>query len=141
MTQKLLSRTNNDVLERAYNSLVCDMMMEVRFNLTHATNVEWEPTMDADLSKVFTSCLAFFRLLHRQSARFDVAVAPGVQADGRPRLFNPSYEEDINNEDDEELHDRAVEMSLFPAIIKWGDEYGKNVSQTAAHLVYLLFFR
>lgn len=128
MTLKMIARSNNDVLERSLNGLVGHMVLEVRHNLAKAMDIDWTPAMNDELAKVFYLCLDFFRLLHHQSARFHIDMAPTVEADGHLRSFNPVYEEDINNESDEVALIRAVEMALFPFIIKWGNEHGENVS-------------
>lgn len=126
LTRKLIAQSDNAVLERAVNALVCDMLQEVHYNLGRALGVDWPSNLQNDLAKIFVSCLDFFRILHRQSAMFSVRMVCNTDNDGTPGRIGPEWMEDVNNEDEDDVKGRGIEFSLFPAIYKKGDERGEN---------------
>lgn len=128
MTRKMISRFDEDHLRRADENLVDQMLLEMQHTLDRVGTFVWTDEVMQALRKVFNSGLEFFRLLLRQQARYKIEMLSAKCNDRQARLFDPAAMTDVNNEEEEQLHGCAIEMSLFPIIYKCGDEDGDNVS-------------
>lgn len=141
MTRKLIQHADGAILDNAGETLVHQTVIRVYNELEHAAPIQWTMNMQTALIKIAESCHQLSNLLHCQKARFCVTMLVAVHEDGSPRLFKPDLEEeDFFDGNEEDPHDRTVEMSLFPVIWKLGDEHGENVRQrlTQGFLVPLL---
>ena len=129
-TRKLISHYDVRMLEHAEENLIWEMTAEIVENLKPALLIRLGKSELARLGKIFASALKLFRLLHRQSARFYVEMAPAVENEVFT-TFNASFMQDLGIEDEDALRDRVIGISVWPAIWKTGDEQGQNVSSFA----------
>lgn len=127
-TRRMLERRYGNELSAAEQTLILHMVQGVAENTKYAVRVEWSDSMLFALSKIFVSSRDLAHSLRRQSACFEIWMPSALSSNGTPFQFDWASQEDINEADDGDMTDQKVEMSLFPAVIKWGDERGENVS-------------
>lgn len=123
------------LLEKAEDATICEMLWQAGHDLGAAVSVLWTEQMQQELSKIFKSCLIFFRLLQRQTADFGVVMMGAVQSDGRCHQFEPLEMEDVSTGGDEDLADPVVGISVFPGVYKTGDGQGGDASLSPAILL------
>jgi hypothetical protein len=105
------------------------MTGDVQHSIVKAMHISWTATMEDQLGKVFHNGLDLFRLLQRQQATFHVVMA-SAYVENEARRINTTTMEDVNGADEDiNLQDRLIEVSVFPLVYKMGDERGENVSR------------
>lgn len=129
MTRKLLARHDSTLLEDADDLLVRRMVEQVFESLGKALRINWQSLeVQSDLGQIFWSCLEFYHLLRQQPAKFHIEMEEVMLPQGQLRDFEPECMEDINEQDMDDPRRRRLGMAVFPAIYKFGDENGVNVS-------------
>lgn len=127
LTRKLIANNDDSVLEHADAVLHYTTMREIMEKLSTALPIEWTAEVQQELSKIVVSMTELARLLYGQAAHFSIGMVPAYRQGRGHMPFNPEEMEDIGNADDEESNERQVSVSVFPGIIKCGDERGENV--------------
>lgn len=128
ITRKLLDRHDEGILDQAESRMHNEIMFEIHRALENAATIPWTEEVQAALSKIITSTIQLFRLLHRQAARFQVRMVDAITLGGKGNRYNSAYMEDLGNEMEDDEADWEVGIAVFPGIFKWGDERGENVS-------------
>lgn len=127
MLHKLIENHDGEMLGVGHDCLVQHLIRTTHRDIFAAMPVQFSKGIELALGKIFASSLEFALLLHRQAALFKMMWWPPVNTDGTNRPLNPKFEEDFNNGEEEDLKTRAMEMPLFPAVIKMGNEQGEKV--------------
>jgi hypothetical protein len=126
-TTALIGQVDPEALSEAQVRFIAKMVQDVEHSIAKAMHVNWNPTVEQELAKVFSMGLDLFRVLHRQQAAFYVQMASAMKG-GKQRPFNPETMQDVDNlEDASVLRGRPVEISVFPLLYKEGDERGEMV--------------
>ncbi|KAK4544122.1 hypothetical protein LTR36_004620 [Oleoguttula mirabilis] len=129
-TRKLIAHMDEDALRKSDQSLVDTAINMLHAMLADALPINWA-AVDAGLRKIFTTAFELFRALHRAKATFVVEMVPAVlpQENG---AFRPDIMTAVNNstEDEDALGGRAIKVSVFPVVYKFGNEMGENRDET-----------
>lgn len=134
----MLARHEEGKLQQAYEALLNYMVQEIHDAVAEAVSPKWPEEVNRSLRQTFKDSVEFFRMLRRHPARFTVDMLPAMVSPAEIQLFDPTHMMDENNEDGGELLGRSVQMSLFPAVYKWGDERGDNVSLPSSIFVFYM---
>lgn len=123
-TRKYLARLDEAALQESYEALVDAAVNQLRHSLADALSKSMD---DNTLRKIFRMSLDLFRTLYGCKAVFNLWM-PAVQPQTLT-IFDPNIMTAVNStEDDDALVGRSIEVSVFPGVYKFGDEFGENVS-------------
>lgn len=102
----------------------CEALKEL---LGDAILLNWE-TETPRLVKILAPARDLFRKLHSAKADFEVEMMPVRYANGVATFDTDLMTAIQSDEEETELLGRALQISVFPAVYKHGDEMGQNVS-------------
>lgn len=133
MTRKVIQHKHSAKLKANNESLVYRILEEVYNDLAGPSSMwKWSEKLQSALAEILQSCVDFAQLLHRQSAIYEVHLPKVVGSAGHRRKFDSTFLEDVKNGDEEEVQNRTVEITLFPAVLKFGNERRENVRRPAS---------
>lgn len=123
-TARLLSNANQKAFQAANDALADVMVRDISAIFDGALSVRLGDNARMDLRKICATAMEHFRLLLRQSARFSLDMID-IQPD---TTFDPTTMEVFTGGgEDQSVTGRPLELSIFPNIIKSGDEMGSQV--------------
>ncbi|KAK5737793.1 hypothetical protein LTR17_006441 [Elasticomyces elasticus] len=128
-TRKLLQSMDSEKLQKADDILIERATSEVIRVLTPALPNGCLAGAEKTLRKISATAFELFRVLHHSKAQFRFFL-PLVDPDTGTDRFNPEQmQAEATEEDDGALDGRPIQVSVFPAVCKFGDEMGNNQSE------------
>lgn len=95
--------------------------------LSNAIPLDWVIARPR-VRKIFATAAELSRALLRSKAVFEVDMEAAVK-DGVPAAFDDQTMAAVNTAEEEAaLVGRPIEVSIFPRVVKYGDEMGEHVS-------------
>lgn len=122
-----MSQADNNAVQQADQHLLDCAIDTVKRGLGAAAAVDWRAA-EPILRKALVTAHELFRSLHHSKASFRVEMHPLCASDGST-VFDDNLMTAINHvEEDAALVGRPLAVCAFPAIHKYGNELGENVS-------------
>ncbi|KAK5129420.1 hypothetical protein LTR08_003276 [Meristemomyces frigidus] len=119
-TRRLLDRLDEMALQKADQSFIDKAVKHFHCLLVYALPMDWN-VAQVGLRKIFAAAFELFRLLHHSKAFFRLEV---MSID---RGYQQNTMESVNSTEEETvLAGRPLELSVFPAVYKFGNELGDN---------------
>ncbi|KAL9087725.1 MAG: hypothetical protein Q9165_006492 [Trypethelium subeluteriae] len=113
-----------DVTEHARRTLN-SIQAGVEVALSQLTATEPSASQRTSLRTILENSARIAMLVRKQRAQF-VFELPKVSVE-KKAIFDGTFMEDVNGEDEEELKGTKVQCATFPAVYKLGDERGENM--------------
>lgn len=127
-TRQLLFQLDAPTVHRADEELLNFATDDLPKMLRDAISLEWDNVKPA-FRKILSSVLDLARALHRSKAVFEVQMIPAHLPDNDFSVFDSEVMMAASSgEEDVALIGRPIEVSVFPAVYKYGNEVGENVS-------------
>ncbi|KAI7215667.1 hypothetical protein KC333_g5313 [Hortaea werneckii] len=127
-TGKLMQQCEKHVTQKADERLLQRSCQALRELLGDAIVLNWEIEAPR-LIKILTPARDLFRALHSAKADYKVKMMPVQYRDGIVTFDTDAMTVVQSDEEEAELLGRALQISVFPAVYKYGDEMGQNMEE------------
>lgn len=121
-----MQQCEKHVTQKADERLLQRSCQALRELLGDAIVLNWEIEAPR-LIKILTPARDLFRALHSAKADYKVKMMPVQYRDGIVTFDTDAMTVVQSDEEEAELLGRALQISVFPAVYKYGDEMGQNV--------------
>lgn len=135
-TRKLMHEYDEEAMHEADRKLLFSACERLQVLLGDAIVLNWEIEAPR-LIKILTPARDLFRALHSAKADFKVEMMPVQLGDGTVTFDTDTMTAIQSEEEETELLGRSLQISVFPAVYKYGDEMGQNVRILPFLLSYL----
>lgn len=125
-TRKLMQHHNKHATHEADEDLFVESCSDLQDLFEDAIVIDWQ-TETPRLVKILAPALDLFRKLHSAKADFKVKVMPVQHRNGIVTFDTDTMTAIQSEEEEDELLGRALQISVFPAVYKYGNEVGQNV--------------
>ena len=130
-TRRLLGKVDQSALKDADDALVDNTVHEILQSLIPSLQGKTIPKAEIKLRKICTLTFELFGMLHRSKAVFYLQFA-GVASKTRVAPFQQKFMEVVGDGEAGSLEGRILQIAVFPAVLKYGDEMGNNVSSVVS---------
>ncbi|KAI7551059.1 hypothetical protein KC331_g2785 [Hortaea werneckii] len=130
-TRKLMHEYDEEAMHEADRKLLFSACERLQVLLGDAIVLNWEIEAPR-LIKILTPARDLFRALHSAKADFKVEMMPVQLGDGTVTFDTDTMTAIQSEEEETELLGRSLQISVFPAVYKYGDEMGQNMEEVTA---------
>ncbi|KAI7231897.1 hypothetical protein KC330_g6192 [Hortaea werneckii] len=127
-TRKMMQEYNKAAVDEADGKLLFAACHKLQMLLGDAIVLSWEIEAPR-LIKILTPARDLFRTLHSAKADFHVEMMPIQFGDGIVPFDTDTMTAVQNDEEETELLGRALQISVFPAVYKYGNKMGQNMEE------------
>ncbi|KAI7155865.1 hypothetical protein KC349_g6684 [Hortaea werneckii] len=127
-TRKLMQEYDEEAMHEADRRLLLAACDNLQMLLGDAIVLNWEIEAPR-LIKILTPARDLFRALHSAKADYRVKMMPVQLGDGTVTFDTDTMTAIQSEEEETELLGRALQISVFPAVYKYGDEMGQNMEE------------
>ncbi|KAI6821314.1 hypothetical protein KC340_g12894 [Hortaea werneckii] len=127
-TRKLMQHHNKHATHEADEDLFVESCSDLQDLFEDAIVIDWQ-TETPRLVKILAPALDLFRKLHSAKADFKVKVMPVQHRNGIVTFDTDTMTAIQSEEEEDELLGRALQISVFPAVYKYGNEVGQNMEE------------
>ncbi|KAI6881796.1 hypothetical protein KC360_g7149 [Hortaea werneckii] len=127
-TRKLMQQYNKHATQQADERLLLQSCESLRELLGDAILLDWE-TETPRLVKILAPVHDLFRTLHSAKADFEVEMMPVQHRNGIVTFDTDTMTAIQSEEEEDELLGRTLQISVFPAVYKYGNEMGQNMEE------------
>lgn len=125
-TRKMMQEHDGEAMHEADRALLLAACERLQLLLGDAIVLNWE-IQGPRLIRILTPARDLFRKLHSAKADFHVEMMPVRYVNGVATFDTDTMTAIQSDEEETELLGRALQISVFPAVYKFGDEMGQNV--------------
>ncbi|KAI7390589.1 hypothetical protein KC336_g16906 [Hortaea werneckii] len=127
-TRKMMQEYDEEAMHKADRALLLAACDRLQLLLGDAIMLNWEVEAPR-LIKILTPARDLFRKLHSAKADFHVEMMPVRYVDGFATFDTDTMTAIQSEEEEDELLGRGLQISVFPAVYKFGDEMGQNMEE------------
>ncbi|KAI7470723.1 hypothetical protein KC351_g12521 [Hortaea werneckii] len=127
-TRKLMQQCNKHATQQADERLLLQSCESLKELLGDAILLDWR-TETPRLVKILAPARDLFRTLHSAKANFEVEMMHVRYANGFATFDMDTMTAIQSEEEETELLGRTLQISVFPAVYKFGDEMGQNMEE------------
>ncbi|KAI7260443.1 hypothetical protein KC345_g10061 [Hortaea werneckii] len=127
-TRKLMQHHDEHATHKADKMLLVGSCSTLQGLFEDAIFIDWKTEMPR-LVKILAPALDLFRKLHIAKAGFQVEMAPVRYGNGINAFDSDTMTAVQSDEEESELLGRILQISVFPAVYKYGDEMGQNMEE------------